>query len=237
VASAANSSARAAARPVGHERPRRQRVAHGVDGLEQQRDDIARGQPLEARRVVEHEPVRESRARDALDVGEVDVRAAGEQRRGAAGLGHRDRGARRAAVADHPPRALGAARRVGMAGRHEARDVARHRLGQVDRVDEREQPGQRRAVHHRRQRGRLPWRRSRRMRVSTGLGHRRHVELEQEAVELRLGQRIRPLELDGVLRGEHEEGQRQRVRLARARSRAAPAWPRAAPTASWARRG
>ena len=35
---------------------------------------------------------------------------------------------------------------------------------------------------------------------------------EQETVDLRLRQRERPLELDGVLRGEHEERRRQRVR-------------------------
>jgi hypothetical protein len=32
-----------------------------------------------------------------------------------------------------------------------------------------------------------------------------HVQLEEEAVELRLGQRIRALALQRVLRGEHEE--------------------------------
>jgi hypothetical protein len=40
------------------------------------------------------------------------------------------------------------------------------------------------------------------------------LELEQEAVELRLGQRVRPLVLDGVLRREDEERLGQRVRLA-----------------------
>ena len=39
-------------------------------------------------------------------------------------------------------------------------------------------------------------------------------QLEQEAVDLRLGQRIGPLRLDRVLRGEHEERRRQRMRLA-----------------------
>ena len=37
--------------------------------------------------------------------------------------------------------------------------------------------------------------------------------LEQEAVELRLGQRVGALLLDGVLRGQHVERRRQRVRL------------------------
>jgi hypothetical protein len=39
------------------------------------------------------------------------------------------------------------------------------------------------------------------------------VHLEHEAIELRFGQRIRALELDGVLRGQHEERRRQRTRL------------------------
>ena len=35
--------------------------------------------------------------------------------------------------------------------------------------------------------------------------------LQHEAIDLRLGQRVRPFLLDGVLRGEHEEGPRHRV--------------------------
>ncbi len=34
----------------------------------------------------------------------------------------------------------------------------------------------------------------------------RHVELEEEAVELRLGERVRPLHLERILRGQHHEG-------------------------------
>ena len=45
------------------------------------------------------------------------------------------------------------------------------------------------------------------------LGRERHVELEEEPVELRLGQRIGALHLDRVLRGQHEERLRQRVLL------------------------
>ena len=41
-----------------------------------------------------------------------------------------------------------------------------------------------------------------------------HLGLQHEAVELRLGQRVRALELDGVLRREHEERLRQRPGLA-----------------------
>ncbi len=47
-----------------------------------------------------------------------------------------------------------------------------------------------------------------------GLGRVVDADHEHEAVELRLGQRIRPLLLDRVLRGEHEEGLRQRVAVA-----------------------
>ena len=44
-----------------------------------------------------------------------------------------------------------------------------------------------------------------------------HPELEQEAVELRLGERIRALHLERVLRGEHEERRLELVALARDR--------------------
>ena len=40
-----------------------------------------------------------------------------------------------------------------------------------------------------------------------------HLQLEEEAIELRLGQRIGPLQLDRVLRRQHEERIRERVRL------------------------
>ena len=61
-----------------------------------------------------------------------------------------------------------------------------------------------------------------------------HVDANQEAVELRLGQRIGPLELDRVLRRDHEERRRRAVRDAVDRRPASPASPRAGPTASWA---
>src|SRR5439155_803529 len=46
------------------------------------------------------------------------------------------------------------------------------------------------------------------------LGQVAEVELEEEAVELRLGQRVGALVLDGVLRREHEERRGEGVRLA-----------------------
>ena len=45
-------------------------------------------------------------------------------------------------------------------------------------------------------------------------GRKRDVELEEEAVELRFGQRIGALHLERVLRGEHEERLFDRVRRA-----------------------
>ena len=45
------------------------------------------------------------------------------------------------------------------------------------------------------------------------------AQLEHEAVELRLGQRVRPLHLDRVLRRQHEERRRQRVGLLADRDR------------------
>jgi hypothetical protein len=41
----------------------------------------------------------------------------------------------------------------------------------------------------------------------------RHLQLEQETVELRLGQGVGAFELDGVLRGDDAEGPRQGMRL------------------------
>src|SRR5437899_1960500 len=49
------------------------------------------------------------------------------------------------------------------------------------------------------------------------LGRIRHPQLEHEAVELRLGQRIGALLLDRILGGEHEKRRRQLMRLARRR--------------------
>ena len=51
--------------------------------------------------------------------------------------------------------------------------------------------------------------------VAVGIGH---VDLHQEAVELRLGQRIGALLLDRVLRGQHVERRAERVVHARRRS-------------------
>jgi hypothetical protein len=64
----------------------------------------------------------------------------------------------------------------------------------------------------------------------------RDVQLEEEAVELRFGQRVRALALERVLRREHEERLVELVGLRR-RSRGAPASPRAARSASSGSRG
>ena len=49
--------------------------------------------------------------------------------------------------------------------------------------------------------------------MQLGAARGQRPQLEQEAIELRLGERVGPLHLDRVLRGEHEERRRQRVGL------------------------
>ena len=71
---------------------------------------------------------------------------------------------------------------------------------------------------------------------SSRLGQR-HGELEQEAVELRLGQRVGALVLDRVLGGGDQERVGQRVRVARRPRPAAPPSPRAGTPGSWAASG
>ena len=63
------------------------------------------------------------------------------------------------------------------------------------------------------------------------------IDLQQEAVELRLRQRIGALLLDRVLRRQHVERPRQRRARRRRPRRAAPASPAAAPTACAGWRG
>ena len=62
------------------------------------------------------------------------------------------------------------------------------------------------------------------------------LDRDQEAVELRFGQRIRADLLDGILRGDHEERLGQLARLAVDATPAAPPSPRAARSASSAAR-
>ena len=59
-----------------------------------------------------------------------------------------------------------------------------------------------------------PARKRRRISRLVGFGRVAERQAQQEAVELRLGQRERALELDRVLRRQHQERPRQRARLA-----------------------
>ncbi len=160
--------------------------------------------------MLQQDAVREHGAGDGLHILKTRVRPAGAQAAGLGGGGERERGAR-AGAETHTGARGGFA---GMRGVDEAGDVVGHRLGQMDAPREREQPrelvarddgGDHRldsdlAVQH------------------DALEHLGRVaadiNLEQEAVELRLGQRVGALEVNGVLRGEHEERVGQRVRLA-----------------------
>ena len=156
---------------------------------------------------------------DVTDVLEADGRPPRQQRRRPGRFGDGDRRPGRRAVGDVVADALGGLGRLAVAGRHQPRDVTRHR------------PGQEHAIHHRKQRRQLIGRhrpRHRRRLAPTPRGndlfqngHLRagDLQLEQEPVELRLGQRIRAFQLDGVLRGQHEKRPRQRTGRAHQRDR------------------
>ena len=67
------------------------------------------------------------------------------------------------------------------------------------------------AIHHRRNTGSCGAGGAIEDGVQLVAAGRADPQLEQEAIELRLGQRVGPLQLDRVLGGQHEEGQGQRV--------------------------
>ena len=105
-----------------------------------------------------------------------------------------------------------------MRGRDQPRDVVRDAARQVHlRRRARTDPSRSRGRQHRLQRRRLAVH----ARGQDLFEHRPidagDVDLEHEAIELRFGQRIRALELDRVLRRQHEERRRQRPRLAERR--------------------
>ncbi len=105
-------------------------------------------------------------------------------------------------------------RAVGVGGHHHLR----HETGDVGRDGHRQaqrpHPHDGRPVHHRRGLGRLAAGRpvdDGDQLIDAGEGH---VDLEHEAVELRLGQRIRALHLERVLGGQHEKRRVQPIYLA-----------------------
>ena len=159
----------------------------------------------------------EDRDGDGADVVEAHGRAAVEERDGARGLGHRDRGARRGAVADVFADFLGRGRGVGVRGGDEARDPGGDGARQDDARDGVEAEPQRFGGH--------PPLGARRLAVAArgeDVGHRLGVEVsnehaEEEAVELRFGERVGALELDRVLAREDEERVGQRARRAEER--------------------
>ena len=98
-----------------------------------------------------------------------------------------------------------------MGGIDKAGDVVRDDIRHVDAADQGEQAGERFAGHDR-----LDDRLGADLAVGNDALESLHIvagdlQLEKEAVELRLRQRVGALKLDGVLRGEHEERQRQVV--------------------------
>ncbi len=182
------------------------------------------GRDAVAERVVgEHEPVAQHVGGEVGDVLGERVAAAAQQRERLGGLDQADRPARARAVLDQrlelvQPVARRVARGVG-----ERDGVADHVA--VDEHALRDRRGSARAASI-----------GSRSRTSGGradgaaddrrlLPHARVVDeqLEQEAVDLRLGQRIGALGLDRVLRGEHEERRRHAGRSRRRSSPGAPA--------------
>ena len=129
------------------------------------------------------------------------------------GLRQRDGGARRGAELDER-REIGQPRRRGRAwrarGRRCSRSIARRVAARRSRRARRGSP---RAWPRHRPGWPSPAAMRRMISFSSSRDGYAHVQLEHEAVDLRLGQRIRPFLLDGVLRGEHEERLGQLERL------------------------
>ena len=155
----------------------------------------------------------ERRQGDRADVVDRDVEPPVEQRTDLAGGHERLRAARRPAVADVLADELGRARLVRVGRREHA-----HRVGRDVRRD-RDGPGEPLHLDDLGRRADLGGR----SRVGAGrplddrdevlLGRERDHDLEQEPVELRLGEGIGALHLERVLRREHEERRIERVAL------------------------
>ena len=155
---------------------------------------------------------RKRRQGAALDVVGRDEVAPGEQRRGARGAHHRDRAARPAAGGQ----AEAAARRA--ADPHRVVDDALVDADLRGEVLQREQLAAPRCTRCTVSSGSCSprWPCVVRTTIADFVAVRRiaDLDLEQEAVELRLGQRIGALGLDRVLRRQHEERPLERDRLA-----------------------
>ena len=167
--------------------------------LEDVADDVLAADPLHPQLRPQREAVRERRDGDGLHVLRRDEVAPRERRPPARELQQRERAAR--AGADLDARAL--ARRGD-----DVDDVAADRLGDVDALDG-ALHARGASVRRRPARARPRPRRAARARSSIAplvLAARvADAEPQQEPVELRLGQRIRALVLDRVLRREHDE--------------------------------
>ena len=101
-----------------------------------------------------------------------------------------------------------------MRGGDEPRCIVRDRARHVHRVHRVEQALEGGCIEHRRQRRRLAVDASGEDLLEDRTINAGHIHLEHESIDLRFGQRVRAFELDRILRGEHEERQRQRARLA-----------------------
>ena len=166
--------------------------------LEHLPDDVLGRDALHPQLRAEYEPVRERRHGDGLDVVRDDEVASLERGSTACELEEREAPAR--------ARAHRAARR-GARRDHEVDAVFADALGDVHALDGTLHRQQRLAVDDRAQLGVVG-------RAVDATGEHVHLSLaariperraQEEAVELRLGERIRPLVLDRVLRRDHEE--------------------------------
>ena len=173
--------------------------------LERLLHDVLAAEPLHPELRLHHQPVRECRHGDGLHVVRSDEVAPGERRLRAREL-EQGEAAARARADGEPPRL---ARR-----RHEIDDVALDRVGDVHLLERLLQLDERRPVDDRLELHVVH------AALEAALEHLDLVlalrvadrDAHEEPVELRLGQGIRPLVLDRVLRREHEERRLEPVR-------------------------
>ena len=148
----------------------------------------------------------QDRRRQPLDVVGQHVAAAADRRQRLRRAVQRQRAARAGAELDRGVHARGA---------HEAHDVVLDGLGDVDLATQALHAAQLGGIHDRRQL--VEWAGGAEAADDVLLvlfGWVADRQAQQEAVELRFGQRERALQLDRVLRREHQERPGQRARLA-----------------------
>ena len=154
---------------------------------------------------VQQDPMTQSRHGDRADVLDGHERLAARQRVNLARQHERLRGARTRAVADVALHERRRVRRFGVRAEREPNRVRLHGLGNRHRSRDLAHLEDFRTVGHAGHRRVDRLRRPINDLVHRLFGRVHHLQLEEEAVELGFGQRIRALHLERVLRREHEE--------------------------------